>query len=119
MNSDRTRRWFSSARIALLPLGKRWSAAEAPEREGLAAAAEVPGPVIHDPAGRSLYFLVPVGIDWDAIGETERLENTYYLAVPRPTVTGPPGPYRLSAPTGDGRLVNPSQLRAALLAETA
>ncbi len=112
-------RWMRSAGLVLLPLGVRWSAVKAPEHEGLASAADVGGPVIHDPVGRCVYFLVPVLVDptW-ACPRTEFLGAACWLTVPAPSTTEPPGIHWVRPP--DARsLVNPTALRAALTARTA
>lgn len=107
--------WLRSAKILLLPLGRVWSAVKVQEHDGLAAAAEVPGPVIHDPAGRSVFFLVPTNAGWGYPG-TELLGDTCWLTVPAPSVTEPPGPHWISPPDGSGLLADVRQLRAALVA---
>ncbi|MEV6081094.1 hypothetical protein AB0L80_39290 [Streptomyces sp. NPDC052069] len=106
-------RWLRSAKILLLPLGRRWSAVKAAQHDGLAAAAGVSGPVIHDPADRCVYFLVPTATEWDRPG-TELLGDGCWLAVPAPWVVEPPGPHWISAPDGSGTLVAPAALRLAL-----
>ncbi|MFJ5814937.1 hypothetical protein ACIQGT_13710 [Streptomyces sp. NPDC093108] len=100
-----------SARVLVLPVGTKWSAVRAPEHEGLAAAADVSGPVIHVPRVCT-YFLVPLGADWSVPG-TRFLDLDCWLMVPTPAVVEPPGPYWLSPPDGSGRLVDPDRLRTA------
>ncbi|WP_282695507.1 hypothetical protein [Streptomyces sp. CC208A] len=111
---EHAQRWLSSAKVVLLPLGRRWSAVKASETIGLPAAQVLDvGPVIYEPAGRAVFFLVPVDTQWDHPG-TELLGDTTWLTVPVPTVTAPPGPHWLTPPDGSGRLVDPSALRVAL-----
>ncbi|MFE6025522.1 hypothetical protein [Streptomyces niveus] len=107
------RRWIGSARIILLPLGERWSAVKVSEHQGLAAAAALRGPSIHDPSGQCVYFLVAPHTVWDAPG-SECLGESYWLTVPTPAVKEPPGPYWLRAPDGSGQLVDAEELRAQL-----
>ncbi|MFE9296610.1 hypothetical protein [Streptomyces niveus] len=106
-------RWIGASRIILLPLGKRWSAVKVNGHDGLAAAAAVSGPSIHDPAGQCVFFLVPPRTIWDVAG-TECLGEDCWLTVPTPRVTEPPGPHWLFPPDGSGRLVNADDLRAQL-----
>lgn len=111
----RADRWLRSAGLALLPLGTRWSAVKVAEHDGLAAAADVDGPTIHDPIGRVVYFLVPVaaGQTWDC-PRTELLGLACWLAVPAPRTTEPPGVHWVHPPDGSGRLVDAPALRAAI-----
>ncbi|MGW1295172.1 hypothetical protein [Streptomyces sp. NPDC002533] len=113
-------RWMRSAGLVLLPLGTRWSAVKTAEHDGLAAAADVDGPVIHDPGGRTVYFLVPVaaGTSWDC-PRTELLGLACWLAVPAPRTIEPPGVHWVRPPDGSGLLVDPVALHAALTARTA
>lgn len=111
-------RWLQSAKVVLLPLGRRWAAVKVAEHDGLAAAADVAGPVMHDPAARAVYFLVAPDTDWGLDG-TEQLGDTCWLSVPVPSVTEPPGPHWISPPDGSGTLVDPRHLRAALVARAA
>lgn len=106
-------RWIGASRIILLPLGRRWSAVKVDGHDGLAAAAAVSGPSIHDPAGQCVFFLVPPRTVWDVAG-TECLGENCWLTVPTPTVTEPPGPHWLFPPDGSGQLVNADELRAQL-----
>ncbi|MFB6423704.1 hypothetical protein ACFV2I_20480 [Streptomyces microflavus] len=108
-------RWMRSVGLVLLPLGIRWCAVKVDEHDGLAAAADVNGPVIHDPGGRVVYFLVPVGAatTWDC-PRTELLGLACWLAVPAPQSTEPPGVHWVRPPDGSGLLVDPAALRAAL-----
>lgn len=108
-DAEHAGRWLRSAKILLLPLGRCWSAVKVDQHDGLAAAADSPGPLIHDPAGRCVYFLVPVGTRWDCPG-TELLGDTCWLTVPVPSVTEPPGPHWISPPDGSGTLVDPAVL---------
>lgn len=115
---EHAKRWLSSARILLLPLGRLWDVVKVPRLRGLAAVEMgVDGPVIHDPAGQAVFFLVPVGtaIVWDVDG-TVCLGDACYLATPVPVVKTPPGPHWLQAPDGSGQLVDPETLRDALTA---
>jgi hypothetical protein len=114
-DAEHAARWISGAKILLLPLGRRWSAIKVPEHDGLSAAAahDVTGPVVHDPAGHCVFFLVPTDTVWDCPG-TELLGDTCWLAVPVPTMIEPPGPHWISPPDGSGLLVDPARLRAAL-----
>lgn len=122
VHPDRTHaaQWIRSAGLVLLPLGVRWSAVKADEHDGLAAAADVSGPVIHDPGGRTVYFLVPVaaGETW-ACPRTELLGVACWLAVPAPRTTEPPGVHWVRPPDGSGLLVNPAELHAAISSRTA
>ncbi|GGY81005.1 hypothetical protein [Streptomyces nitrosporeus] len=109
-------RWLRAARLVVLPLGRRWCAVMAPAHDGLAAAAGVQGPTIHDPVGRSVFFLVPVATPWaDDLG-TRLLGEGHWLTVPSPSVLEPPGSYWISPPDGSGLLVDPVRLHAALAA---
>ncbi|WP_299541998.1 hypothetical protein [uncultured Streptomyces sp.] len=113
---DHAARWFESAGIVLLPLGTVWSAVRCGEHDGLAAAATVTGPVIHDPAGRAVYFLIPpTTTTWDVAG-SHLLGVACWLTVPAPVTTQPPGPYWIQPPDGSGRLVDVAALAAALTA---
>ncbi|MFJ5887513.1 hypothetical protein [Streptomyces californicus] len=111
--------WMRSAGVALLPLGVRWSAVKVSEHEGLAVAADIDGPVIHDPGGRSVYFLVPVVMEpaWSC-PRTEYLGTACWLTTPAPTTVEPPGVHWVRPPDAL-RLVNPRALHAALTARTA
>ncbi|MFI5755609.1 hypothetical protein [Streptomyces sp. NPDC051569] len=112
-DQDHARRWLATAKRTLLPLGRHWSAIRVADHEGLTAARTVTGPSIYDPAGRSVYFLVPVDTTWTAPA-TELLGDTCYLTVPLPSVTEPPGPHWLRPPTGTGQLVDADLLQTAL-----
>ncbi|WP_328502685.1 hypothetical protein OG828_28215 [Streptomyces sp. NBC_00457] len=95
-NTARTE-WSSAARLALIPLGRRFEAIRLPEdiahgaaqsdepsTVGAWLARNLRGPVIHDPGFRRYYALVPVGTHqaWSQRG-TECLSNGTYLGVPR------------------------------------
>ncbi|MFJ3084714.1 hypothetical protein ACIPJG_33880 [Streptomyces halstedii] len=107
-------RWLQSAKIVLLPLGRVWAAVKTSEHEGLAAAAVVPGPIIHDPVGRAVYFLIPPDAGWGH-PDSVRLGDTCWLSTPVPSVTEPPGSYWISPPDGSGLLVDVVRLQAALV----
>ncbi len=109
-------RWMRSVGLVLLPLGIRWCAVKTHEHEGLAAAAEIDGPVIHDPGGRTVYFLVPVsaGRTWDC-PHTEMLGLACWLGTPAPDRLEPPGTYWVRPPDGSGLLVDPQALHAAII----
>jgi hypothetical protein len=98
------REWDSEARLALIPLGRLFDAVRIPEavvhhafathdQAGVArrlARHVHGGPVIHDPAGRRYYALVPSGTaaGWRAPA-AECLGEGTYLGVPRPDLTDP------------------------------
>lgn len=115
---DHAERWLSKARIVLLPLGRAWDAVKVPRRQGLAAVEMgIEGPVIYDPAGQSVFFLVAPGtyVTWQLEG-TSCLGDACWLSTPVPEVTHPPGPHWLQPPDGSGQLVEAGTLRAALAA---
>ncbi|WLQ53702.1 hypothetical protein P8A21_39835 (plasmid) [Streptomyces poriferorum] len=88
----------------------RFLGLEALERLGSAA-----GPVLVDPAARTMYFLVPAGstTDWD-VPQSQALGETNHVVIPPATRQSPPGPYWLI----DSRhpLTSTPQLRQALQA---
>lgn len=115
---DHAERWWAAQGVALLPLGTNWEVVRVISRDSrtLAECANVEGPVIHDPRGHAVYFLVPLGTarTWRMPG-TECLSTACYLAVPALSrVTGARGPYWLQPPDGSGRLVDPETLASAL-----
>ena len=113
---EHANRWLSQARVVLLPLGRAWDAVKVLAPLGIEAARSVCGPVIYDPAGHAVFFLVPAGTakTWE-LADTMPLGEACYLTTPAPEVTAPPGPHWLHVP--DGRsLVDPHQLREALAA---
>ncbi|QKW06913.1 hypothetical protein HUT18_11440 [Streptomyces sp. NA04227] len=80
---------------------------------------DVPGPVIHDPGGQCVYFLVPPDADWVDVPGTELLAAACWLLIPAPERTNPPGPYWVRPPDGLGALVDPGRLRDALTGRAA
>ncbi len=98
------RNWDSPARLALVPLGRLFDAVRVPAAIAHHAFASHDqavvtrklarhmrgGPVIHDPAGRRYYALVPPGTarEWQAPAAQCLGEGTY-LGVPRPDLTEP------------------------------
>ncbi|MGW6460421.1 hypothetical protein ACWF94_31615 [Streptomyces sp. NPDC055078] len=115
---ERAKRWLSSTRIVLLPIGRTWDAVKAPRIHGLAAVESgIDGPVISDPAGQTVFFLVPPGTSatWD-LADTTCLGDACWLSVLVPAITAPPGPHWLQPPDGCGTLVTPDTLWAALTA---
>lgn len=108
-------RWMRSVGLVLLPLGIRWCAVKVDEHDGLAAAADVDGPVIHDPGGRVVYFLVPVSAatTWDC-PRTEAPRPGLLARRPRAPVNRAPGRPLGPPPDGGGLLVDPAALRAAI-----
>ncbi|MBC2908312.1 hypothetical protein H4N64_43910, partial [Streptomyces sp. PSKA01] len=96
------REWDSETRLALIPLGKLFDAVRISESlvhsvAGVSEPATVAdwlgwsfngGPVIHDPAGRRYYALVPPGTapDWRAPAAACLGDGTY-LGVPRTDLT--------------------------------
>ncbi|MFE6362994.1 hypothetical protein ACFVP3_23720 [Streptomyces sp. NPDC057806] len=96
------REWDSEARLALIPLGRLFDAVRIPEavahhafttHDQAVVARQLArymhgGPVIHDPAGRRYYALVPPGTadEWRAPAAACLGEGTY-LGVPRPDLT--------------------------------
>ncbi|WP_285574054.1 hypothetical protein [Streptomyces sp. RTGN2] len=104
----------------IVAAGKAWDAVrvgrflglKALERLGSAA-----GPVLVDPAARSMYFLVPAGSthDWD-VHQSQALGETNHVVIPPATRQSPPGPYWLV----DSRrpLTTTAALREALQAAT-
>ncbi|WAZ18996.1 hypothetical protein STRCI_008666 [Streptomyces cinnabarinus] len=96
--------WDGEARLALIPLGRRFDAVRIPAAVAHHAFAshDLPvvarrmarhlcgGPVIHDPAGSRYYALVPPGTapHWRAPAAQCLGEGTY-LGVPRPDLTEP------------------------------
>ncbi len=97
------REWDGGAWLALIPLGKLFDAVRIPESlvhsmAGFTDPATVNawlgwsfngGPVIHDPAGRRYYALVPPGTapHWSASAAAYLGDGTY-LGVPRTDLTG-------------------------------
>ncbi|MFD6421693.1 hypothetical protein [Streptomyces sp. NPDC060198] len=112
-------RWLKSAGVVLLPLGRFWSAVRCDGYDGLAAAAAVSGPIVHDPVGQVVYFLVPTSTEWPDLPGSQLLGDTCWLAVPAPDRLEPPGVHWLQAPDGSGLLVDPAALAAAFTARTA
>ena len=101
----------------LLPLGRVWDAVKVPRRQGLAVVESgIEGPVIYDPAGQFVFFLVPPGtyVMWQLEG-TSCLGDACWLSTPVPEVTHPPGPHWLQPPDGSGKLVDAEALRSALV----
>lgn len=95
------REWSSPARLALIPLGRLFDAVRIPAPVahdafashdltvvGRRMARHLRGPVIHDPAGRRYYALVPPGTAdaWRAPAAACLGEGTY-LGVPRADLT--------------------------------
>ncbi|MBC2902506.1 hypothetical protein [Streptomyces cupreus] len=96
------RGWDTTARLALVPLGRLFDAVRVPAAVAHQAFASHDqsvvarrlarhlhgGPVIHDPAGRRYYALVPPGTsqEWRAPAVQCLGEGTY-LGVPRPELT--------------------------------
>ncbi|MFF3264917.1 hypothetical protein ACFYWO_37870 [Streptomyces sp. NPDC002932] len=101
----------------IVPAGKDWDAVrvsrfiglQALERLGTAA-----GPVLVDPAARSMYFLVPAGgtCTWD-VPETKALGESAHIAMPPRGRKSPPGPFWLVGPQRP--LASTTVLRQALL----
>uniref|UniRef100_UPI001F37D9BE hypothetical protein n=1 Tax=Streptomyces sp. CC228A TaxID=2898186 RepID=UPI001F37D9BE len=113
---DRASRWLAQAAVVVLPVGTSWDAVKVPRELGAGIElARITGPVIHDPHGAVLYFLVPPGTrgTW-AVDGTECLSAGTWLSAPAPTVTVPPGPHWLRPPAGDGALTDPAALAAEL-----
>ncbi|MEU4507768.1 hypothetical protein [Streptomyces sp. NPDC024089] len=91
---------FPGTRLA--PAGQAWDAVsvsrflglQAVERLGAAA-----GPTIMDPAGRTMYFLVPPGTTrtW-TVPQTTALGETTHVVLPPDHKQAPPGPYWLLTP---------------------
>ncbi|MFJ2095522.1 hypothetical protein ACIOEW_40915 [Streptomyces sp. NPDC087901] len=88
----------------------RFLGLEALERLGSAA-----GPVLVDPAARTMYFLVPAGSthDWDVL-QSQALGETNHVVIPPTTRQSPPGPYWLVS--SRRTLTSTPQLREALQA---
>jgi hypothetical protein len=109
----RASRWLSSTTIVVLPTGTLFDAVKVPLHTGrLVHEAGIEGPVISDPMGQVLYFLVPPGTSrtWKAGGDIVCRGTGTFLTVPVPEVTAPPGPHWLQPPTEHGRLVDPGRL---------
>lgn len=112
-------RWWSAGEVALVPVGRAWDIVRIDRQNRLSEPLPVDGPVISDVGGRVFYALVPVGtaVSWDVPG-TEALGDTAYLTIPALGRTQPPGPYWLQPPVEPGHLVDPSQLRTAVLGDS-
>ncbi|MGW4805404.1 hypothetical protein [Kitasatospora sp. NPDC004272] len=104
--------------LALLPAGRRWDVLHAPGPLGRPAAALLDriggGPVLEDPDGDTVGFLVPVGTAarWTGTGIRASGDGTW-IAVPHPT-RPTRGPHWLIPPHPSGRLVDPRALELAL-----
>ncbi|MFK0195333.1 hypothetical protein [Kitasatospora sp. NPDC090308] len=117
---DHCRRTWERTRfgLALLPAGRRWDVLHAPGPLGRPAAALLDrlggGPVLEDPDGDTVGFLVPVGTAerWTGTGIRASGDGTW-IAVPHPT-RPTRGPHWLIPPHPDGRLVDPRALELAL-----
>lgn len=114
---EHAHRWWSAQRLAVLPLGRAWDAVKVPTARGeRAIAAGIAGPVIADPAGGCLYFLVPPGTAdvWTPVRGVEALGGACYLTVPSPDRTSGSGVHWRTLPDGSGTLVQTGPLRDAL-----
>nr|WP_202524143.1 hypothetical protein [Kitasatospora sp. SID7827] len=105
--------------LALLPAGRQWDVLHAPGPLGRPAAALLErlggGPVLADPDGDTVGFLVPAGTAerWTATGVRASGRGTW-IVVPHPARPAGRGPHWLSPPHPDGRLVDPRALELAL-----
>lgn len=129
--------------VALLPLGRRYSAVRLPgnlvtaaigttDAKAIAEELEfrLDGPVIHDSLaiGRPYYALIQwhAGVVWDGGEDTPCLGDGVHLGVPRIQRVQPPGTYWIVRPRREGDLCRPEAVqrlirdgRAALAAEQA
>ncbi|MFD3517690.1 hypothetical protein [Streptomyces sp. NPDC058657] len=110
---DHAARWLGSTTIVVLPTGRSFDAVKVPEHVGRRVQkAGVDGPVISDPAGQTMFFLVPPGTAsrWEPTGDAVCLGLNSYLTVPVPEVTAAPGPHWIQPPAEEGQLVDPALL---------
>jgi hypothetical protein len=118
-DASRAQLWLTQTSIVLLPLGRVFDAVrvDGPIAQP-AIAAGIRGPVIADPRGDAVYFLVPPG-GWGAwpvaLRGIEYLGVATYLTVPSPSITAPPGVHWVQPPDGTGDLVDPEELTRALV----
>lgn len=139
---DRARSEWTRHGVALLPLGRLFSAVRLGSRlvhaavgsEDLAVITEelefrLDGPVIHDSLaiGQPFYALIQwhAGVAWEEDEDTPCLGDGVHLGVPRLERVQPPGTFWLIRPQYDGDLCRPESVRrliqqgrTALAAET-
>lgn len=140
---DQARNEWADRGVALLPLGRQFSAvrlssslvhAAVGTTDMTAITAELEdrldGPVIHDnlAIGKPYYALIQwhAGIVWEGGEDTPCLGDGVHLGVPRLARVRPPGTYWLIPPRGEGELCRPDRVQrlirdgqAVLAAETA
>ncbi|KOU37662.1 hypothetical protein ADK54_31520 [Streptomyces sp. WM6378] len=120
------RRQWTDGRLAVLALGRRFSAVRLADElvYAMAAGAEpatastvlqsLRGPVIHDPRGRRFYALVPSSPPGPSLGRyATYLGLGHYIGVPRIGDNEPDGTrasYWAVPPTGPGALCDPIRL---------
>lgn len=124
--------WYRRQTV-LFPAGHVWDAVELPattdSTAGQAALHElgISGPVAHDPRQRIYYVLVPAGTaarsslpGTQCLGNSgDRDRSDCWVGLPSPARVAGPGQHWAIPPDGTGRLTNPEELRAALVAHAA